>query len=141
MTFKEIPYGSDEWREAVALRETVLRVPLGSTFSAEELEEERKHIHIGGYIDEALVATTVLVPEGESVKMQRVAVVDSSRNQNIGSQMMVFCEARGRQLNAKVMYCHARDTAVNFYLRNHYTGQGDYFDEDGIPHRKMSKNL
>jgi predicted GNAT family N-acyltransferase len=39
------------------------------------------------------------------------------------------------------MYCHARDSAVNFYLKNGYTGIGNYFNEDGIPHLKMRKEL
>jgi predicted GNAT family N-acyltransferase len=55
--------------------------------------------------------------------------------------MMRFCEQFGSDKHVAEMYCHARDTAVNFYLKNGYEGEGDYFDEDGIPHLKMSKKL
>lgn len=73
--------------------------------------------------------------------MQRVVVLDSLRNQNIGSKMMHFFEEKGRKMGMKRMYCHARNTAVNFYLNNQYSVDGPYFDEDGIPHVKMYKDL
>lgn len=92
-------------------------------------------------MDHELVATAVLVPEGEAMKMQRVVVVENLRSQNIGSKMMAFCEKLALDRNCKVLYCHARDSAVNFYSRNHYEKEGDYFDEDGIPHLKMRKKL
>lgn len=141
LTFNQIEYGTNAWRKAVKLREDVLRKPLGSFFSSEELEQERAHIHIGGYMDGEIVATAVLVPEGEFMKMQRVAVLETLRNAAIGSKMMDFCEGIVLANSASIVYCHARDSAVNFYLKNGYEADGDYFDEDGIPHLKMSKTL
>lgn len=141
MMFKEIDYNSPEWTKAVRLREKILREPLGSSFSKAELQDEASHIQIAGFNDNELVATAVLVPEGESMKMQRVVVSEGLRNRNIGSQMMEFCERLAQEKGIKIMYCHARDTAVNFYLQNMYKEEGDYFDEDGIPHVKMVKVL
>ncbi len=141
MTFKEIEHNSPEWREAVRLREKILREPLGSKFSDEELDEEKNHIQIAGFMGKELIATAVLlVLEGVNMKMQRVVVAESHRNKNIGSRMMKFCEALAHSKGVKVMYCHARDSAVNFYYRNNYEKEGEYFDEDGIPHVKMKKN-
>lgn len=140
-TFKTIEHGSAEWTLAVKLREEILRKPLGDYFREEELEEEKNHFQIVGYVNNELIATAVLVPEGLNMKMQRVVVTDNLRNFNIGSLMMAYCEGFARDKNVKVMYCHARDTAVNFYLKNGYKGEGDYFDEDGIPHWKMTKRV
>jgi predicted GNAT family N-acyltransferase len=139
--FKEINYGGPEWTSAVKLRESILREPLGSWFTNEELAEEKDHFQIAGFLDHSIVATAVLVPEGNRMKMQRVVVKEDLRNLNIGSEMMRFCEQFGSDKHVAEMYCHARDTAVNFYLKNGYEGEGDYFDEDGIPHLKMSKKL
>jgi len=141
MDFKLIPHGSEEWKIAVRLREEILRKPLGSFFTAEELEEEKKHMHIAGFIGGELVATAVLVPEGDAMKMQRVVVKDELRSSNIGSNMMLFCEQIAIENNKNRIYCHARDTAVNFYLKNNYQADGDYFPEDGIPHLLMSKTI
>ena len=120
MTFKEIKYKSQDWTNAVRLREKILREPLGSRFTDEELEEEKSHIQIAGFLDNELVATAVLVAEGQEMKMQRVVVLETLRSKNIGSRMMRFCEKLAIERNFEVMYCHARDSAVNFYSKNHY---------------------
>jgi ribosomal protein S18 acetylase RimI-like enzyme len=98
-TFKEIKYKSPDWTKAVKLREKILRAPLGSKFTAKELEEEENHIQIAGFLENELVATAVLVPEGERMKMQRVVVSEILRNQNIGSNMMAFCEKLAKERN------------------------------------------
>lgn len=140
-TFKEIAYNSPEWTTAVKLREKILREPLGSIFTAEELEEEKYHVQIAGFIEDTIIATAVLVPEGDAMKMQRVVVAEDLRGKNIGSEMMAICEKFAVDRKSKLLYCHARDSAVNFYIKNGYEGVGDYFDEDEIPHLKMSKRL
>ena len=134
-------HGSDTWRSAVDLREGILRRPLGSYFTEEELEEEKNHIQVVGLMNDRVVATTVLVPEENKFKMQRVVVEDTLRSSGIGSEMMSFCEQIASEQNIRHIYCHARDTAVNFYLNNNYVIEGAYFPEDGIPHVKMGKQF
>lgn len=137
--FKIVPYSSKAWEKAVKLREKILRMPLGEKFTTKELEEEKNHIQIVGYINDEIIATAVLVPEDTDMKMQRVVVSDKFRNLNIGTEMMGFCESYILNEGYKAVYCHARDSAVNFYLKNGYLADGDYFPEDGIPHLKMKK--
>lgn len=139
--FTQIEYGSDAWKTAVKLRENSLRKPLGQSFSQEELDEEKDHLHIVGMLLTKIIAAAALVPEGTAMKMQRVAVKESLRNMNIGSKLMNHCEIYAHRSGFRTIYCHARDSAVNFYLKNHYVSEGDYFEEDGIPHLKMKKNL
>ena len=134
-------HGSLLWKEAVKLREETLRKPLGRVFAPGELDEEKNHFHVVGLENNNLVATAVLVPEQECLKMQRVAVEAGLRDAGIGSKMISFCEEYARNKGFERVYCHARDSAVNFYLKNGYSGEGDYFSEDGIPHLKMSKAI
>lgn len=140
-TFRIIKHESDEWKLAVKLREEILRKPQGENFSTKELEEEKDHIQIVGLIDKKIIATAVLINEGQVLKMQRVVVSESIRNLEIGSRMMSFCEIFAQENDIKTIYCHARDSAVNFYSKNGYAREGDYFVEDDIPHLKMTKNL
>jgi predicted GNAT family N-acyltransferase len=141
MNFKKIAYKSQDWYDAVKLREKILREPLGNKFSDIELEDEKYHIQIAGFLNNELVACAVLVQEEKAIKMQRVAVLETLRSKNYGSEMMGFCEKLAKENNVEMIYCHARNTAVNFYLKNHYEKVGEYFDEDGIPHLKMIKKL
>lgn len=137
--FKIIEHGSEIYRQAVLLREDILRKPFGLKYTEEELLEEKDHIQVVGITNDAVVATVVLVPEGLDCKMQRVVVDENLVNKGIGSKMMIFCEDYARENKFNSIYCHARDTTVNFYLRNRYIAEGDYFEEDTIPHLKMRK--
>ncbi len=58
----------------MALREEILRKPLGLFFTKEELEIEKEHVHIAGFLGQEMCATAVLVPDGDEMKMQRVAL-------------------------------------------------------------------
>jgi predicted GNAT family N-acyltransferase len=139
--FDVTEYGSVTWLNALKLREDILRKPLGSFFTEEELEVEKDHVHVIGQINGNLVCTAALVPELGKYKMQRVAVLQLVQNQNIGSEMMKFCEEYAQSKQIQIIYCHARSSAVNFYLKNGYFADGEYFMEDGIPHLKMIKKL
>ena len=70
ITFSMLTYGSKAYYQALALREKILRAPLGLTFTNQELELDSNIIHIAGYVTQELAATASLVPEGTAVKMQ-----------------------------------------------------------------------
>jgi dihydrofolate reductase/predicted GNAT family N-acyltransferase len=139
--FKIIEYGSQEYTNAVALRQEILRTPLGLTFSNQELELEKEQIHIAGFLGQELCVTAALVGSGKTLKMQRVATKASFQGKGIGSALMHFCEEYAKKQGYKSIFCHARNAAVPFYLKNHYVLEGEEFDEDGIAHRKMRKKI
>jgi predicted GNAT family N-acyltransferase len=139
LSFKIIKYASFEYEAAIKLREGILRKPLGLVFLPEEIEAEKEHIQIAGFQGEELISTAVLVPEFKDYKMQRVVVKQGLQGSGVGSKMMKFCEEYARNQGAHSIYCHARDSAVNFYLKNNWVAEGDYFNEDTIPHLKMRK--
>ncbi len=114
---------------------------LGHQLMEAVLLAEKEHIQIIGLNGLELIATAVLVPEGQNCKMQRVVVKEDLTNNGIGSRMMIFCEDVAKKNGFKKLYCHARATAVEFYFKSGYEAQGDYFDEDFIPHLKMNKVL
>jgi predicted GNAT family N-acyltransferase len=141
VVFKIIDHGTAEYKSAVSLRERILRAPFGLCFSGAELLAEESHIQIVGLNGTEIIATTVLVPEDQHCKIQRVAVKEDLVNTGIGSKMMAFCEGYAKKRGFKTIYCHARDSAVTFYLKNGYVAEGNYFEEDTIPHLKMRKFL
>jgi len=139
--FKIVDYGSSDYKKAVAFREEILRKPLGLFFTKEELKIEKEHVHIAGFLGQEMCATAVLVPDGDEMKMQRVALKAPFQGKGIGSALMGFCEEYAFKHGFKSIYCHARGTAVQFYQKNQYALEGEPFDEDGIPHRKMRKTI
>ena len=140
INFKVVDYGSDEYKKSVALREEIMRKSLGVSFASEELEL-KDAIHLAGFLGQDLCATAVLVPEGNELRMQRVATKSHLQNKGIGSALMVFCEDYARKHGYKSIYCHAKGAAIPFYLKNKYVLEGQPFDEYGISHHKMRKSV
>ncbi|MBL0319462.1 MAG: GNAT family N-acetyltransferase [Alphaproteobacteria bacterium] len=142
MKFKIIKYNTPEYAEAVELREEILRKPLGIGFSDEEIAAEKDWVHIAAYQDGKLCATAALFPESSRLaKICRVAVLAKLQGQGVGTEIMRYAESYAAKQGFKEIYLHARDTSMPFYLKNQYLDEGDWFDEDTVPHKKLRKIL
>lgn len=136
------PYGSGLYWQAVRLREAVLRDGFGQPFSQQELAVEKDYIHIISEAADKVCATAMLVPYGQRLKMQRVATHPDHQRQGLGSSVMAFCENWACRNGYMEMLVHARESAISFYKKHQYIGEGDYFLEDtSVPHLKMRKVL
>lgn len=144
--FEIIQHGTPAYQKTVALRDAVLRRPLGMVFSAEQLAEEHDQVHIAhfDFLTGEALACLILQKSSqfpEQVKMRQVAVAPHLQRQGIGSKMCAFAEAFARQQGYQKMYCHARDSAVPFYQKRGYQIFGEAFEEVGIKHFAMAKQL
>ena len=137
----EVPHGSPAYWDTVALRDLILRKPLGLTFSAEELAAEKDSHHVACHRGERLVGCLVLRPRGDDVQMRQVAVACELQGQGIGQAMVKYSETLARQLGFRRMILHARETAVHFYEKLGYSRVGDQFEEVTLPHWAMEKFL
>ena len=138
----EAPLGSALYRQALALREAVLRRPLGLTLSEEELEDDKLRTHFCAVKHGAVLACVSLKPlEDSSIQLKQMAVEVDRRLASIGAALVAHAEAwaRGRSINEMVL--HARIGAEGFYARLGYEAEGTIFDENTIPHVKMTKRL
>lgn len=151
---KEIKFGSDEYKKGIALRETILREPIGIRFLEEELaQESAADTHIAAFLTGSndLVGCLILSRStDEIVKMRQVAVAANSQGLGVGKKMVAFFESKAIALNFEEIQLNARESALQFYLSLGYTILGDRFDyvihgADGkrfvMPHYKMTKKL
>jgi predicted GNAT family N-acyltransferase len=127
--------------QELQLRNEILRKPLGMDLFNDDLSKEVNDIHIGLFRNEELVGTLILTPGNGYVKMRQVAVAETARGLNAGTQMVQFSEQVAREKGFPRIELNARKEAVRFYLKNGYTTVGDEFMEIGIPHYKMIKEL
>lgn len=142
LRFRNIQHASVEYALTVALRDRVLRHPLGLYFTPEQLEAESDEFHLSAWDDNQLLACLVLKPvDAFTVKMRQVAVQESMRGQGIGKKLVAFAETFAREHLFKNMVLHARESAIPFYLVQGYELFGEPFTEVSIPHRAMRKNL
>ena len=72
------------------------------------------------------------------VKLERFAVLEGFRNQQIGAALLhaVLADVQAELPDAEV-YLNAQIKAVRFYERHGFRTEGDMFEEAGIQHYKM----
>jgi N-acetylglutamate synthase-like GNAT family acetyltransferase len=142
MALKMIDHGSLEYKQMTQLRLDMLRKPLGLTFTAEELENEKDDVLIGAFEDEKMLGCCLLTKVDEkTMRLRQMAVPNSLQGKGIGRALMVFAENIARDLGYQKLIMHARKTALGFYGKLGYTIGGDEFTEVTIPHFVMEKNL
>jgi N-acetylglutamate synthase-like GNAT family acetyltransferase len=142
LRFLEIPHGSASYHETVKLRDSVLRKPLGLSFSADELAAEAASYHLTVLSDDALVGCLVLEPlDSTRMQMRQVAVRPGWQRRGIGLGLIRFSEGFARDRGYVEMIAHARESAAGFYDKLGYARSGDIFLEVGIPHVLVRRRL
>ncbi len=138
-----IDFGSPACDELLRLRDQILRKPLGLEFTAEDIAEEYKDIHLVCYdLAMNMKGGLLLSPKDKGqIKMRQVAVSEDIQRQGIGALLVEKSEEIALEQGFKKMVLSARDTAVPFYKKLGYKKVGAAFEEVGIKHFKMEKTL
>lgn len=135
-------YNTPEYCAALQLRYEILRQPLGLQFTEEELLKDINDYHLGLFDHTGIIACLSLTPlTAEKIKMRQVAVAIKEQNMGRGKLLALEAEKFAVTNGYKIMCCHARKTAVPFYLKLGYRVDGEEFTEVHIPHYFMQKFL
>lgn len=143
MHCSQIEFRTPAYDESVWLRDKLLRKPINMEFYAEDLAKEWNMIHFGCYDEqERLIGILILAPQKEgAVKMRQVAVDDHLHGKGVGTFMVKESERLAVKLGFTKMVLNAREVAVPFYKKLKYKKLGKKFEEVGIPHFYMEKDL
>ena len=135
-------FQSSQYYQALALRDKVLRAPLGLFFSGEDILAEQAYTHFIMLQEDQVVATAQMVNTGNGTgKMRQVAVDFDFQSKGLGGKLVDFIENWARESGLNGITLHARETAVAFYEKRNYSKKGESFMEVGIPHFFMEKHI
>ena len=83
------------------------------------------------------------VPEayGEVGHLGRLAVLPTARGLGLGIALTRAIEERAAERGLRVLYLEAQVQAIPFYERLGYVAHGEVFDDAGIDHRHMWREL
>jgi|GEM_PF-2488712 len=103
----------------------------------------REQLHFGLFdANHLLIATLIASPQCQSsTRLRQMAVSPSHARQGYGSLILQSAERQLFEQGIRHYFLHARETAIPFYRRHHYTEKGNSFLEIGIPHILMEKAL
>jgi predicted GNAT family N-acyltransferase len=82
-----------------------------------------------------------MVAHDDHAKIGRMAVLRERRNCGVGRRVLEFLMEAARARGFRRALLHAQLTAEGFYLRNGYLPIGEAFEEAGIMHRLMERQL
>lgn len=142
MNYELITTKSPFYEQILTLRQLVLRAPLGMNIMDDDLSDEpNQTIAVG--IENKLVVACVIAKElpKNRWKLRQMAVAPEYQAQGIGRALMTFMEDTAVSRGIEQIELHARETALNFYLKLGYEVSGERFTEVGIPHWYMWKNV
>lgn len=135
------PQTEKEWEDYYDLRYRILREPLGKPRGSEKNDGDATGIHLALYDQRELRAITRLDQAEPGISQVRFVAVDETlRGKGYGRRIMEAAEERSIELGNTKMILHARDYAVDFYLKIGYTiVEKSYKLYDVLQHFLMEK--
>ena len=108
-----------------------------------ELDADDAHaFHAIAILDGVAIGCGRMLEHGGSeVKIGRMAVLPEFRKTGVGAHILRFLIERARTRGFRKAILHAQLTAEGFYLKEGFSPVGGVFDEAGIAHRKMEREL
>lgn len=142
MEIKIIEHNSPDYKKMVALRDKILRKPLGLQFSPIDLAREKDNILILAEENGLAAGCCMLVRESDKIiRLKQMAVDNTLQKHGVGSMLVGFCEELAVNNGYTQILLHAREAAMGFYEKLGYTAFGERFEEVNIPHFAMLKDL
>ena len=134
--------GSDLYRQALRLRQAVLRQPLGLAVTEEELADDAMRQHFCAVSYGIVIGTVSLRPLDEAtLQLKQMAVAEDRRREGVGKRLLDHAEGWARGAGFLHLVLNARMGAEGFYAHFGYLAEGEPFDENTIPHIRMTKRL
>lgn len=143
MPVRTIQHGSAEYSAMLALRERVLRTPLGLPLSKEDIQGEEEQILIASFSDDRLVGSILLKPTSQTeLLMRQVSVAPEMQGKGVGTAMLAFAESEAKRRGYTKIQLNGRVSAQKWYEANGYTTVSEPFPRlGGILHVRMMKQI
>ena len=131
-----------DYAPCIALRRSVFIVEQGISEADEMDDLDEVGIHMLATVDGTPAGTARLLIDGEIGKIGRICVLKEYRGTGLGAQIVRAAIDHLKTLpgvtKAKL---GSQDHAIGFYEKLGFEGYGPFYDDAGIPHRDMIRDL
>lgn len=124
---KAIEYGTKEYNDTLALRNKVMRIPLGLDIYKEDFSCEKDSIIIGMFDGKDVLGVGVMSHNNNCYKIEYLCIDSTIQSCGIGGSLLEQLEDIAKQNGAIKISMDARVSAKTFYLRHGYQAVGDIF--------------
>ena len=126
-----------ELETCLRIREKVFVVEQNIPVNIEMDDDNVDSVSICAIMNKKYVGTARYRVTSYGFKLERFAVLKEFRNQGIGKALAQFMFDNLNE--SRIIYLHAQEAVVDFYLSLGFKKINDRFFEAGIPHWKMVK--
>ena len=143
MNIELVALNSLSYKLALKLRNEILRKPLGLDIANEDLSDEVNQVHFVALKENVVVGTVSLIPQYTNGvgKLRQMATAEEVRGEGYGIALVQELEKYSKDLGLKLIVLHARHYALGFYEKLNYQITSDVFQEVGMDHFVMGKEL
>ncbi|MDX5349572.1 MAG: GNAT family N-acetyltransferase [Paracoccaceae bacterium] len=133
---------TDDIAACHALRRTVFIDEQGVPESEELDDQDAGAIHLLARLDGRPVGSARLILKGATGKIGRVCVLKEQRGTGLGAALIraALQALRARQ-GVRCARLGSQVHAIGFYEKLGFVAEGPIYDDAGIPHRDMSREL
>ncbi len=130
-----------ELAEAYAIRRRVFIEEQAVPEEIEMDEDDACAFHALALEDGRAIGCGRMVAHGDEVKIGRMAVLPDRRRHGIGRAILNFLVRSARERGYRKAILNAQLPAEGFYLKYGFAPVGEVFEEAGIAHRRMEREL
>ena len=124
------------------LRWRVLLEPIGVPASYMDPEREKNDLLIAAMEGEEVIGCCILsCIDNDTIQLRQMAVETKKQTSGVGRAIVFFAESIAKEKGYVLLMMHARDAVIPFYQKCGYHISGNGFEEVGIPHHRMEKQL
>ena len=89
-----------------------------------------------------LIGGLILVAmPNKTIKMRQVCIDENFQRKGYGEYLELQAEKWAKNKGFELMFCHARENALSFYQKLNYLQKGEPFEEVGLVHYYLEKQL
>lgn len=142
MDFKWALQGEkDVFEDALQVRKSVFIEEQGVDVQRDLDGEDENAYHLVGYLEGQPITCARLQRENGQLTIQRVAVIKSYRGQLYGQALMQEIEAWAQANHIDQLILSSQISSLPFYEKLGYQLASAPYEDAGIPHQKMVKNI
>ena len=140
---REIAIDSDDYQKGLEVRRIVFVIGQNVPEEDEVDQFEKSSNHFIASIDDKVVGAARWRDTGDYIKLERFAVLDEYRGKGIGSALVdkVMQSIRSKHAPGTRLLLHSQIPAISLYARFNFIEKGEIFEECGILHRTMVRQL
>ncbi|WP_298738320.1 1-(5-phosphoribosyl)-5-[(5-phosphoribosylamino)methylideneamino]imidazole-4-carboxamide isomerase [uncultured Chitinophaga sp.] len=125
--------------EALPLRRDALYP--GQSLDSVRLPDDDRALHFGIFGPDGLVSVGSLFVDGQQAQLRKMATAPASQGEGYGSFLIGEVKEYCWDAGISLLWCHARQTAEDFYARNGFYREGEYFEKNSIIYCRMELRL